>query len=320
MQEPAKAAGEKKVDSDPNVNSDGSANLYCGISACTTDLHVHVRCDQNFIGQLFRLAEPELSGLRQERHAKTIEIAQKEVLTCIGLALFDRFQRIQQKLREAEQTCDLLYLTLLKTLRMSLDLAAEKKRGIGDLEMFCEELEKDEKKKEVKKEGKKERKRNRRVRQKESKCAALAKINSAEESKVVSDGESNSGDSGVSIPTDTLRDETNDGDVRDDTEDKEDKEEDEKENINTRNINHFLPPTTNQVLTTKITFQPRETLSLMAMLEEDEDLSEDLIPQEEIRNFLDNSEDMAARRLQLRENLKKRFDQMCVTGALNERK
>ena len=320
FQEPAKAAGEKTVDCDPNVNSDGSANLYCGISACTADLHVHVRCDENFIGQLFRLAEPELSGLRQERHAKTIEIAQKEVLTCIGLALFDRFQRIQQKLREAEQTCDLLYLTLLKTLRMSLDLAAEKKRGIGDLEMFCEELEKDEKKKEVKKEGKKERKRNRRVRQKESKCAALAKINSAEESKVVSDGESNSGDSGVSIPTDTLRDETNDGDVRDDTENKEDKEEDEKENINTRNINHFLPPTTSQVLTTKITFQPRETFSLMAMLEEDEDLSEDLIPQEEIRNFLDNSEDMTARRQQLRENLKARFDQMCVTGALNERK
>merc|ERR1712062_488578 len=111
------------------------------------------------------------------------EIAQKEVLTCIGLALFDRFQRIQQKLKEAEQTCDLLFLTLLKTLRMSLDLAAEKKRGIGDLELLCEELEMEEKKKEGKR---------------EKKSAALAKINSAEESdKVVSDGESNSGDSGV---------------------------------------------------------------------------------------------------------------------------
>ena len=54
--------------------------------------------------------------------------------------------------------------------------------------------------------------------------------------------------------------------------------------------------------------------------DDDEDLSEDLIPQEEIRNFLDNSEDMTARRKQLRENLKKRFDQLCVTGALNERK
>ena len=303
MQEPAKAAGEKTSDSDPSVNSDGSANLYCGISACTADLHVHVKCDQNFIGQLFRLAEPELSGLRQERHAKTIEIAQKEVLTCIGLALFDRFQRIQQKLKEAEQTCDLLFLTLLKTLRMSLDLAAEKKRGIGDLELLCEELEMEEKKKE----GKREKKRNRRARKKES--AALAKINSAEESnKVVSDGESNSGDSGVSIPepSEPLRDE---------------KEENEKENINTRNISNSvkvkaLTPT-NQILPSKITFQPRESFSmpgqsLEAMLEDDFEEDEDLISQEEIRNFLDKSEDMAARRQQLRENLKQRFAQLCV--------
>ena len=35
------------------------------------------------------MAEPELSGLRQERHAKTIEIAQKEVLTCIGMVYLD---------------------------------------------------------------------------------------------------------------------------------------------------------------------------------------------------------------------------------------
>ena len=284
------------------MNSDGSTNLYYGISACTTDLHVHVKCDQNFIGQLFRLAEPELSGLRQERHAKTIEIAQKEVLTCIGLALFDRFQRIQQKLKEAEQTCDLLFLTLLKTLRMSLDLAAEKKRGIGDLELLCEELEKEEKKKE----GKRERKRNRRARKKESKTATLAKINSAEESsKVASDGESNSGDSGVSIPetSEALKD---------------DREENEKENINTRNFNHSVrPQNQNQILTSKITFQPRESFSmpgqsLEAMLEDDFEEDEDLISQEEIRKFLAKSEDMAARRQQLRENLKQRFAQLCV--------
>ena len=268
-----------------------------------------MKCDQNFIGQLFRLAEPELSGLRQERHAKTIEIAQKEVLTCIGLALFDRFQRIQQKLKEAEQTCDLLFLTLLKTLRMSLDLAAEKKRGIGDLELLCEELEKEEKKKE----GKRERKRNRRARKKESKSAALAKINSAEESKseMVSDGESNSGDSGVSIPDshrdiETLRE-------------RDEKEENEKENIDTRNTNHSIIKASNQnqILTSKITFQPRESFSLPgqsleAMLEDDFEEDEDLISQEEIRNFLDKSEETAARRQQLRENLKKRFAQLCV--------
>lgn len=287
-------------------------NLYCGISACTADLHVHVDCDPNFIGQLFRLAEPELSGLRQERHAKTIEIAQKEVLTCIGLALFDRFQRIQQKLKEAEQTCDLLFLTLLKTLRMSLDLAAEKKRGIGDLELLCEELEKEEKKKE----GKRERKRNRRARKKESKNAALAKINSADDSKIQSDGESNSGDSGVSS-VDSHKECVKDVD----------KCEQEKENvfqINTINTTNLQKETIqHQPLISKTLFQPREFVSkkvwtLEEMLEDDieDDVEEeeDFIPEEEIRSFLDKSGDMALRRQQLRENLKQRFAQLCIQG------
>ena len=301
-QEPAKAAGELPMDGDPKVNRDGSVNLYSGISACTKEGHVHVECDAHYISQLLTLAEPELSGLRQERHAKTIEIAQKEVLICIGLALFERFQRIQQRIREGEQTCDLLLLVCLKTLRRSLDMAAEGKRGEADIERLCLELEDAEVKK---KEGKRERKRNRRARKKESKTATLAKINSADSSKVASDGESNSGDSGVSIPetSETLKD---------------DREENEKENINTRNFNHSVrPQNQNQILTSKITFQPRESFSmpgqsLEAMLEDDFEEDEDLISQEEIRKFLAKSEDMAARRQQLRENLKQRFAQLCV--------
>lgn len=74
-----------------------------------------------------------------------------------------RFQRIQQKLREGEQTCDLLFSTLLKTLRRSLDMAAERKRGVGDLELLCAELEREERQKE----GRRERKRNKKQRRKE---------------------------------------------------------------------------------------------------------------------------------------------------------
>ena len=286
------------------MNSDGSTNLYCGISACTADLHVHVKCDVDFIGQLFRLAEPELSGLRQERHAKTIEIAQKEVLTCIGLALFERFQRIQQKLREAEQTCDLLFLTLLKTLRMSLDLAAEKKRGIGDLELLCEELEKEEKKKE----GKRERKKARRARKKESKHAALAKMNLADD-KVQSDGESNSGDSGVSSV-----DSSKEG-AKEDT--------GEQEAVtDTNNSSHDrVSVKTQSIISSPLLYQPREALktpglTLEEMLDEhfEEDFDEDdeVIPEEDIRSFLDKSGDMALKRQQLRENLKERFAMLCV--------
>ena len=288
------------------MNSDGSTNLYCGISACTADLHVHVKCDVDFIAQLFRLAEPELSGLRQERHAKTIEIAQKEVLTCIGLALFDRFQRIQQKLKEAEQTCNLLFLTLLKTLRMSLDLAAEKKRGIGDLELLCEELEKEEKKKE----GKRERKKARRARKKEGKHAALAKMNLADD-KVGSDGESNSGDSGVSSV-----DSSKEGA-------KEDRREQEPELVIVRDgsISPNARVKSPSILSSPLLYQPREPLKMPGLtleemldehIEEDFDEEDEVIPEEEIRSFLDKSGDMAQRRQQLRENLKQRFAMLCV--------
>lgn len=230
------------------------------------------------------------------------------MLTCIGLALFDRFQRIQQKLREAEQTCDLLFLTLLKTLRMSLDLAAEKKRGIGDLELLCEELEKEEKKKE----GKRERKKARRARKKESKHAALAKMNLTEENKVQSDGESNSGDSGVSSV-----DSSKEG-VKDDRREQEQEAVSVSNNGNSPSLGRVKNQT---IISSPLLYQPREALkkpglTLEEMLEEhiEEDFDDDdeFIPEEDIRNFLDKSEDMALKRQQLRENLKQRFALLCV--------
>ena len=52
------------------------------------------------------MAEPELSGLRQERHAKTIEIAQKEVLTCIGKDYLDFTEVIcYTKCKKFQRTC-----------------------------------------------------------------------------------------------------------------------------------------------------------------------------------------------------------------------
>jgi hypothetical protein len=161
--EPARAAGEKTkedaiAEDGSKLNDDGSVNLFSGISACTKDGHVHVQCDPGFISQLLILAEPELSGLKQERHAKTIEIAQKEVLICIGITLFNRFHKIQQKLKEGEQTCDLLCLVVLLTLRKSLDIAAERKRGVTDLELLCEEFEQADREKERRQARKREKK------------------------------------------------------------------------------------------------------------------------------------------------------------------
>ena len=54
------------------MNTDGSPNLWYGVSACVEDKHIHVRCDMDFITQLFILAEPDIRGSRTERHTKTM--------------------------------------------------------------------------------------------------------------------------------------------------------------------------------------------------------------------------------------------------------
>ena len=108
--------------------------------------------------KFLEMAEPELSGLRQERHAKTLEIAQKEVLTCIGICLYERFQRIQQRLREGQQACDLLFYVALQSLKHSFEMAFESKQGISDLEKLCQEFDEEDRKKEVKAQKKRDKK------------------------------------------------------------------------------------------------------------------------------------------------------------------
>ena len=93
--------------------------------------------------------------------------------------------------------------------------------------------------------------------------------------------------------------------------------------INTNNPTKGTDGIQHQTLISKTLFQPREVVSkkvwtLEEMLEDDiedhvED-EEDFIPEEDIRSFLDKSEDMAIRRQQLRENLKQRFAQLCIQG------
>ena len=152
--EPAVEAGEKPKGACPKWNLDGSLNLYSVISACPKEGHVHVQCCRHYVSQLITLAEPHLSGLKQERCAKSIWVAQNEVLICIGIALYERFHNIQQKINEGERTCDLLLLACLNSLRCSLDVAAANKQGDAVLDQLCLELEDGEAKK-----GKKKKKR-----------------------------------------------------------------------------------------------------------------------------------------------------------------
>ena len=59
---------------------------------------------------------------RRERHAKTIDIAQEEVLTCIGLYIYERFHRIYQAMKAEEQTWQILFYASILTLKKCFEV------------------------------------------------------------------------------------------------------------------------------------------------------------------------------------------------------
>ena len=48
-----------------------------------------------------------------------------------GICLYERFQKIQQRLREGQQSCDLLFYVALQSLKRSFEMAFESKQGIS---------------------------------------------------------------------------------------------------------------------------------------------------------------------------------------------
>ncbi|KAJ1185606.1 hypothetical protein NDU88_002396 [Pleurodeles waltl] len=140
------------------------AALYEGLRCCPHERHIHVCCETDFIAHLLGRAEPEFAGgyERRERHAKTIDIAQEEVLTCLGIHLYERLHRIWQKLRAEEQTWQMLFYLGVDALRKSFEMAVEKVQGISRLEQLCEEFLEEERVQELKLEKKRQKRKNRR--------------------------------------------------------------------------------------------------------------------------------------------------------------
>ncbi|XP_059488130.1 gametogenetin-binding protein 2 [Neocloeon triangulifer] len=143
--------------------------LYEGIEFCPEEKHLHVRCNTDFVAQLITRAEPELNGSRRERHAKTLEVAQEEVLTCIGLCLYDRLHRIQQRLREEERTARVLAAAATQALGRNFQLAVDEKRGKSQLMLLYEEITKEELAKQHRKEHKKQKRRRKKEKKAEGK-------------------------------------------------------------------------------------------------------------------------------------------------------
>ncbi|ESP04183.1 hypothetical protein LOTGIDRAFT_136639 [Lottia gigantea] len=131
--------------------------LYEGLRFCQQEAHIHVVCETDFIAHLISKAEPEIAGnYRRDRHAKTMDIAQEEVLTCLGVHIYERLDRIGQKLRLEEQTWQILFSLGAQCLQKSFEVALECKQGISNLELVCEEFLEEERVKNEKKQQKKQ--------------------------------------------------------------------------------------------------------------------------------------------------------------------
>lgn len=169
------------------------AALYEGLRCCPHERHIHVCCETDFIAHLLGRAEPEFAGgyERREKHAKTIDIAQEEVLTCLGIHLYERLHRIWQKLRAEEQTWQMLFYLGIDALRKSFEMAVEKVQGISRLEQLCEELSEEERAKELKQEKKRQKRKNRR----KNKCGFEQEVEE-EKDKSLDEASSESVDSG----------------------------------------------------------------------------------------------------------------------------
>ncbi|XP_016954240.3 gametogenetin-binding protein 2-like [Drosophila biarmipes] len=136
-----------------------AAQLYVHIRKCVPDQHIHVSTNKiEFLDALIKRAEPEVNGSYsklRERHAKTLEIAQEEVLTCVGMIMYERLRRIYVSLREEERACQVLAAVGVHALCRSFDTFVEQKQGISNLELLYQEISRAERAKQIKREQKK---------------------------------------------------------------------------------------------------------------------------------------------------------------------
>ncbi|KAJ8967311.1 hypothetical protein NQ317_013780 [Molorchus minor] len=119
------------------------SSLYSGIKRCLPDKHIHLQTKTDYITKLISRAEP---NFWEERHAKTLEIAQEE--ECV----------------RRECTCQVFAAVAVHTLSRSFETAVERIRGVSQLELLYAEFAREEQQKQIRKEQKKIKRKRKRVR------------------------------------------------------------------------------------------------------------------------------------------------------------
>lgn len=125
--------------------------LYEGLHCCQLETsetdnvkssrHIHVCSERSYIIHLLSQAETELVGAKKERHAKTIDIAQEEVCTCLALHLYQRLHKVWHQKLTFEQTWLTLFYIGIESIRQSFEMFIDEKGGVNQVDALCEELE-----------------------------------------------------------------------------------------------------------------------------------------------------------------------------------
>lgn len=326
--------------------------LYAGIKRCIQEKHIHLQTKTEYIAKLIGRAEPELLGSRRERHAKTLEIAQEEVLTCIGICMYERLHRIYMRMREEECTCQVFAAVAVNALWRSFETAVESKQGISQLELLYAELSREEQQKQLRKEQKKLKRKRKKSKQngKEENCGIINNDESDEKN-----------DLDCRCKLDNSNDNLEECYCCEDEAEKEKAETDESrfsrcdfvppngeydcgyssENNNgfceTESLASSLPSSpdgselacsdtcchleneTESAYTKYTCYGSGDQLSLERMLEDHFycDDADCFITPEEVDEFKSNNRKVSEEREQLRETLRKRFAQLCANGLLH---
>ncbi|XP_067215566.1 gametogenetin-binding protein 2-like isoform X2 [Linepithema humile] len=148
--------------------------LYSGIKRCINEHHVHLPAITEYIGTLIGRAQPEVMG--RERHAKTLEVAQEEVLTCLGICVAEKLHRVYRRLKEEETVCKVLAAVAIDALSRNFQMAVEVKQGISQLELLYKELTREE----IVKQQRREKLRLKRKKKKERRYETEEKENSCD--------------------------------------------------------------------------------------------------------------------------------------------
>ena len=146
----------------PDFNADTYQHLTVELCPQTGDRFVCVVADTNVLAGMMERLKNQLNtnNFNEERHARSLDIAQKEIVLCIAMFIYKRVQTIVMKFSAFTACVEMLPHMVWLTFRHNLEEAVEDIEGQLRIEKTLKEIAMVDAKLEAQKERKKEKKRN----------------------------------------------------------------------------------------------------------------------------------------------------------------